>query len=255
MGHLLEDYIRDQSQFVKEISFNDHGKIRNIVTYDAQKGKFGRELKKEHEEILGLLDVLPSSEHSYAYKKGVRLLDAVQPHVGNTTFLKLDIKGYFDHIDPAILMEKLVGYSITNPGEIISFCTYKGKVPVGFITSPKLSDFYLYELDLAIEDYIRFHPGLTCSRYADDFLLSSPAQDYDEVLGLGAFIREKLMNYHLELNEEKTVKSKLGKQTSVRFLGLNIGKDKVTLSKWYILKTLNAFRRYHFARYLSLIHI
>ena len=70
MGHLLEDYIRDQSQFVKEISFNDHGKIRNIVTYDTQKGKFGRELKKEHEQILGILDVLPSSEHSYAYKKG-----------------------------------------------------------------------------------------------------------------------------------------------------------------------------------------
>lgn len=73
MGHLLEDYIRDQSQFVKEISFNDHGKIRNIVTYDTQKGKFGRELKKEHEQILGILDVLPSSEHSYAYKKGVRI--------------------------------------------------------------------------------------------------------------------------------------------------------------------------------------
>ena len=249
MGHLLEDYIRDQSQFVKEISFNDHGKIRNIVTYDTQKGKFGRVFKKEHEKILGLLDVLPSSEHSYAYKKGVRLLDAVEPHVGNVTFLKLDIKGYFDHIDPALLAEKLVGYPITNPDEIISFCTYKGKVPIGFITSPKLSDFYLYELDLAIEDYIRDHPGLTCSRYADDYLLSSPAQEFDEVLGLGAFIREELRKCHLELNEEKTVKSKLGKQTSVRFLGLNIGKDKVTLSKWYILKTLNAFKRYHIARY------
>ena len=244
-----EEYLIHPEWFVKEISFNDHGKIRNIVTYDTQKGKFGRELKKEHEKILGLLGVLPSSEHSYAYKKGVRLLDAVRPHVGNVTFLKLDIKGYFDHIDPALLGEKLAGHTITNPGEIISFCTYKGKVPVGFITSPKLSDFYLYELDLAIEDYIRDHPGLTCSRYADDFLLSSPSEDFDEVLALGDFIREELKKYHLELNEEKTEKSKLGKQTSVRFLGLNIGKSKVTLSKWYILKALNAFKRYHIARY------
>ena len=244
-----EEYLSHPEWFVKEISFNDHGKIRNIVTYDTQEGKYGRELQKEHEEILGLLEALPSSEHSYAYKKGVRLLDAVEPHVGNATFLKLDIKGYFDHIDPALLAEKLVGYTPTDPKDLLPFCTYKGKVPIGFVTSPRLSDFYLYGLDLAIEDYIRDHPGLTCSRYADDFLLSSPVQDFDEVLGLGDFIREELKKYHLQLNEEKTVKSKLGKQTSVRFLGLNIGKDKVTLSKWYILKTLNAFRRYHIARY------
>ena len=246
MESLLEQYLRDQSQFTKEISFADHGKIRNIVTYDTEPNKLGHLLKKEHERILSLLETLPTSGHSYAYKKGVRLLDAVQPHVGNVTFLKLDIKGYFDHIDPAILGEKLREYGLDNE---LSICTYKGKVPIGFLTSPRLSDFYLYELDLAIEDYIRAHPGLKCSRYADDFLLSSPSEDFDEVLALGDFIREELKKYHLELNEEKTVKSKLGKQTSVRFLGLNIGKDKVTLSKWYLLKTLNAFKRYRIAIY------
>ena len=83
MESLLEQYLRDQSQFTKEISFADHGKIRNIVTYDTEPNKLGHLLKKEHERILSLLETLPTSGHSYAYKKGVRLLDAVQPHVGN----------------------------------------------------------------------------------------------------------------------------------------------------------------------------
>ena len=239
----MEDYLSNPFLYTKKISFSDHGKARDIVTYSSDNGSI---LRKKHNEILSQLESLPSSNISYAYKKGVRVLEAIKPHLGNITFLKLDIKGYFEHIDTKLLKSKIKQYGINIE---LEYCLYDDKVPIGFITSPKLSDFYLYELDKAAEQYIDDHPGLKYSRYADDFLISSPSQDFDDVLNFGQFIKNELNKHHLELNEEKTTKAKLGKQTSVRFLGLNIGKDKITLSKWYILKTITAFKRYYFAKY------
>ena len=255
--NVLEEYLSNPSAYVKKLSFNDHGKIREIITYsDKTRVSYTTEdgrlrsynaLIDAHERVLVDLESLPSADCSFAYKKGVRLLDAVKPHLGNITFIKLDIKGYFEHIDCEILSRKIKEAGLDLPN--LKYCFFEGGLPIGFITSPKLSDFYLYELDKAAEQYISNHPGLKYSRYADDFLLSSPSEDFADVLAFADFIKNELKKYHLELNQEKTIKSKLGKQTSVRFLGLNIGKDKITLSKWYILKTLNAFKRYHIARY------
>ena len=244
---VIEDYLVNPSAFVKRISFSDRGKVRDIVTYDIkQDDNGGYLLKKEHSKILHELESLPTSKYSYAYKKGVRVLDAVKTHLGNTTFIKLDIKGFFEHVDCEILTKRIkeAGLNID-----LRYCLYEHKVPIGFVTSPKLSDFYLYDLDKAVETYIEKHPGLQYSRYADDFLLSSPSGSFNDVISLAEFIKNELNKYHLTLNEEKTIRAKLGKQTSVRFLGLNIGKDKITLSKWYILKTINAFSRYYIARY------
>ena len=240
----INEYLEKHELFASKEAFNDHGKVRVIVTYNAPRGY---ELREEHECILSHeLELLPSSRLSYAYKQGVKLLDAVKPHLGNITFMKLDIKGFFDHIDCELLSKKIKDYGIDVE---LRYCFYQGKLPIGFVTSPKLSDFYLYDLDKAVERYLKDHPGLVYSRYADDFLLSSPSEDFEDVDALGTFIQEELMKCHLELNEEKTLRASLNKQTSVRFLGLNIGKDKITLSKWYILKTLNAFKRFHIARY------
>lgn len=240
---VLEDYLVNQPAFTKKLSFKDHGKVRDIITYDE---KYGHLLKDEHSKILRELESLLSSKYSYAYKKGVRVLDAVKSHLGNTTFIKLDIKGFFEHIDCEILTKKIKGAGVEVD---LRYCFYDNKVPIGFVTSPKLSDFYLYDLDKTVEVYIEKHPGLKYSRYADDFLLSSPSDSFDDVAALADFIKNELSKYRLALNEEKTIRAKLGKQTSVRFLGLNIGKDKITLSKWYILKTINAFKRYYIARY------
>ena len=255
--NVLEEYLKNPSAYVKKLSFEHHGKIREIITYsdatriayttEDQKFRSTNALAGAHKRALEKLEALPTSDISYAYKKGVRLLDAVKPHLGNITFLKLDIKGYFEHIDCELLAKKIEAAGVDVPE--LKYCFFDNRVPIGFITSPKLSDFYLYELDKAAEQYMSNHPGLKYSRYADDFLLSSPNEDFKDVLEFGEFIKNELKKYHLELNEEKTIKAKLGKQTSVRFLGLNIGKDKITLSKWYILKTLNAFKRYHIARY------
>ena len=239
----LTDYLTNPSPFVWRLCFTDNGKVREVTTYN---GEGGRLLRKKQEELLTSFDPLPTSSLSYAYKKGKKVLDAVKPHLGHLAFVKLDIKGYFDHIDVAILREKMEAFGLTSE---LGYCFYQDHLPIGFVTSPKLSDFYLYDLDKACEEYLAKHPGLAYSRYADDFLLSSEKEDFEELGGLVALIKEELEKVKCFLNEEKTLKAVLGKQTSVRFLGLNIGKEKITLSKWYLLKTLNAFKRYKIARY------
>ena len=239
----IQDYLANPSAFTKELSFEDHGKIRHIVTYYNREGAF---LRKKHLELLDELSSLASSSNSYAYKKGVRLLDALLPHLGNITFLKLDIKHFFDSIDKEILLKKINENSLQRDN--FEYCFYNNKLPIGFVTSPKLSDFYLYEFDVEVQRYCIDH-HLVYSRYADDFLVSSSNEDFAELDAFKEYIKEKLKDYKLEINEDKTIKANLHKQTSIRFLGLNIGEDKITISKWYILKTLNAFKRYRLAIY------
>ena len=239
----IQDYLTNPSAFTKELSFEDHGKERHIVTYYNREGAF---LRKKHLELLEELSSLPSSSNSYAYKKGVRLLDALLPHLGNITFLKLDIKHFFDSIDKEILLKKINDNSLLRDN--FEYCFYNNKLPIGFVTSPRLSDFYLYEFDVEVQRYCIDH-HLVYSRYADDFLVSSSNEDFAELDAFKEYIKEKLKDYKLEINEEKTIEANLHKQTSIRFLGLNIGEDKITISKWYILKTLNAFKRYRLAIY------
>lgn len=239
----LQDYLTLPSSFVRKDRIVVHKKVREIVSYN---GSGGLLLREKHEAMLESFDVLPTSPLSYAYKKGVKLLDAVKPHLGHVAFLKLDIKGFFEHIDFDVLSEKLKAYGLESE---LAYCFHENHLPIGLVTSPKLSDFYFFGLDTACEKYVREHPSLTYSRYADDFLLSSANEDFAELDAFASFIGTELAEVKLFFNEEKRKKFLLGKQTSVRFLGLNIGKDKITVSKWYVLKTLNAFRKYRIARY------
>jgi hypothetical protein len=120
---------------------------------------------------------------------------------------------------------------------IIRVLFYKGKIPLGFITSPKVSDFYLKEVD----DKIGLIKDITYTRYADDVLFSSNTNMKDCELVFDEY-KQNLKSLNLKINEDKTIKKSFEKDgDSIKFLGINIvSKDKtnkLTISKAYLLET------------------
>ena len=110
-------------------------------------------------------------------------------------------------------------------------------LPIGFVTSPRISDFYLYNLDEEMSNI----NGITYTRYADDILISS---NQKELLKEAANkLKMALEKHGLEINNNKTVyKELIHDNDSIRFLGINLVKRNndtysFSISKRYLIET------------------
>lgn len=231
-------------------------KKRHIVAYSDNYS--GRQLRSLHENILdSFLNMLPSSDFSYAYKKNRNTLMCLKAHEGNSYFVKLDIHKYFESISMSKMSCKIsefiqmrystlfnkITYFNRVKSKIFSdslyivrrlFCDYK--LPIGFVTSPKISDFYLYNLD---EDMSSIK-GVRYTRYADDILISS---NNKKKLNESIYHLKCLLDKEgLELNTKKTrfgTICNIG--DSFKFLGINLvkrdGHYEYTVSHRYLIET------------------
>jgi RNA-directed DNA polymerase len=136
-----------------------------------------------------------------------------------------DIKGFFDHVDHARLLE-LLGLRIADPRLLRLITRFlkagvmiEGRreeteegVPQGSVLSPLLANVYLhYVLDrwFARDVQPRLGGAACLVRYADDFIVGfereRDAQRFQEVL------RKRLAKYSLQLAEEKTKLVRFGR--------------------------------------------
>lgn len=237
------------------------GKKRNIVAYKDNYS--GKELKYLHKEILNsFLFVLPSSDASFAYKEKTNAKMCLEAHKGNTYFIKYDINKYFESISIFRVIKKISNYIISqfhkrfnkityfykiknriekDVVELIYLLFYKYKLPIGFMPSPKISDFYLYDLD----EEMKKIDGVIYTRYADDILLSSNSK---ESLSIAKEKLNSLLKQEgLSINNKKVrVGSLINNNDSFRFLGINLVKRdsnsfEVTISKRYLTETSKMF--------------
>lgn len=219
---------------------------------------FGRQLQYIHNEILNsFLKYLPTSPHSYAYKEGLNTLKCIEKHRGNMFFAKYDIHKYFDSILFSALKQKLVKFikyqckkklkNVFSNGmrntisqdvaRIIKPLFINYQLPIGFVCSPKISDFYLYELDEKMGGI----KNVTYTRYADDILLSS--NDSNSLEKAEIILQLLIKKEKLILNYFKTRKRALIQSgDSFKFLGINIvkrnsNKFELTIGKRYLNQT------------------
>ncbi len=228
-------------------------KNRKVITYSES--DMGSLMRLAHELIVAFLEgETRSSAHSYAYKKGLSIRECVSPHVGSDFFLKLDIRKFFNNIDTTMLSKKVVSNilgDIDQSSKMIDIferqitrmtksCSYVNKIPIGFVPSPKLSDIYLYEFDIATYNECQ-RRGLVFSRYADDMLISS--QNEFDIEAVKLFVSERLNVVNLELNEKKSISKSLQNiGDSIQFIGLNIVKKEfsnvLTIGNSYVDSTV-----------------
>ncbi len=176
--------------------------------------------------------------HSFIKEKST--LTAVSAHSENKYFFLTDIESFYQNIKKSdvknILQRDKHLIPIMDIGDYIDFITdittYDDSIPVGFPTSPELSNAFLYEFDCVLKDYCETK-SLKYTRYADDIIISG--KTFDELSSLKEIVQSMLIEYassSLKLNESKTHITSLGNK--VKILGLVIlPNGQVTIDKKY----------------------
>lgn len=258
---LIYIYKKDPSYFVKNFNLIIHNKIRNIKTYKDNKN--GKDLKNLHIKLNEFLkEMLPTSSGSFAYKENCNTLKCLKQHFNSNYFLKMDVKSFFESMSLEVLVnlfKKYLNNTINNFYQnykirlyrrfimkeyriIFSAMQMNRRFPIGFVTSPLISDFYLYSFDcyFLLSKY-------KYTRYADDIMFSSNEKiNQDELIN---DVSNKLSEYKLNLNMDKLKKYSLKKVgDTVKFLGIIICKKEcenvITISNKYIIETSKILEKY-----------
>lgn len=208
----LEDFAREirlSEAFIKYLAFRGEYLYR---TYEIPKRSSGvrliaqpsRDLKAVQGWILrNILDRLASSEHSKGFERGGSVLENASAHVGASYILSMDLEDFFPSVTGRQVFGIFasIGYSRAIGHILANLCLYKGRLPQGAPTSPKLANLVCARLDARINGYAG-PKGIVFTRYADDITLS--AQTSEKVSRAKNFLPTIISGEGFRVNKEKT---------------------------------------------------
>ena len=235
------------------MSYVINKRLRKVYKY--KDNYLGRKLRFAHERIVNMLNmILPSNELSFAYKSGQNTLKCFKQHEHSSNFLKLDIHHFFESIKYRRFVElfyRQIAINLKNNGlkpfelfgkedfkKYIKALFYDGHIPLGFVSSPKVSDYYLKSVD----DWAQKHKKVRYSRYADDVLFSTNDLDFSFSYVKSAFIR-RIKEKGLTINDSKVMYKKLiNNGDCIKFLGICLVKkndaNEIRISKHYLKEVI-----------------
>jgi len=176
----------------------------------------------------------------HSFIKGKSTLTAVQAHSQNKYFFITDICDFYPNVkstDVAHILNRdknLISISDIEDyiGLIVNMTSLAGGLPVGFPTSPQLSNAFLFEFDRELKKYCIDH-DLVYTRYVDDIIISSKA--FEKLSELTVLIQNLLKQFasiNLLLNKQKTHITHFNNK--VKILGLVIlPNGRVTIDAKY----------------------
>ncbi|MBW3845102.1 retron St85 family RNA-directed DNA polymerase [Aeromonas hydrophila] len=180
-----------------------------------------RDLKAVQAWILrNILDELSCSPYSKGFESGMSILDNAKPHIGSQYVLSIDLQDFF----PSVAANKVygvfssVGYNKEMCVLLTNLCVFKGGLPQGAPTSPKLANLVCSKLDTRIQGYAG-PKGITYTRYADDITLSSNSAL--KIQKAKAFLGTIISNEGFKINKSKTTISGVKKQKKITGLVLS----------------------------------
>ena len=129
-------------------------KLRKIVSYRSETC----DLKNTHKKINDFLErYFCPSIFTKGYVRNQSIFDNAYAHMYNDFFITLDIKNFFQQICLTQLYKKLYheinlvdskAISLQECKRIVDLCSISTRgIPLGFVTSPILSNIYLKEFD------------------------------------------------------------------------------------------------------------
>jgi len=185
-------------------------------------------LKDFHAFLNGfVLEHLPvDTSVSFAYRKGATLIQAVEPHANSRAFFQTDLERFFDSITTPLVRKVLIE-SATPVADlhdhlehILGLLTIDGKLPIGYSTSPIVSNACLLSFDRRMAQFSQDR-GWIYTRYADDIMLST--QERANLSDAEAVIEDCLaseLGDQFNLNPAKSKLTTVGRK--VKLLGLVI---------------------------------
>jgi RNA-directed DNA polymerase len=174
---------RDFSDFMQEVSEDDFERAH------FRQGTKQRALINPSERLrayhnflrLFLVDFLPVHEEAvFSYRKGISARAAVEQHSLSRHFFVTDIESFFPSITRDIVRKTITSAMAEIPiadlsdhlEHVLDLLCVDDALPIGFSTSPGLSNAALYPFDVAFRARCR-ELGAIYTRYADDIILSS----------------------------------------------------------------------------------
>ena len=230
--HLLFD-----AMYHGKYEFGDflHGDV--TANYDSIPIKKGRRIYRPNKKLKAyhvflnkfLCEYLDlNSRVVYSYRKGINPHQAVSAHALSRAFFQTDIVNFFGNIDRHMVRSTIIDRGVRIPiadlqahlERILDLTTIDGSLPVGFSTSPLISNACLTGFDDNLEEHCRI-TGLKYTRYADDIVIS--AQSREALKDIGSFVSELLVRHFegkLQLNPSKSKLTTVGRK--IKVLGMSI---------------------------------
>ncbi len=203
----FEDFCRTVSDDDIERSFIQQGDKRRELVKPSDR------LRAYHHFLrLFLVDFLPVQEEVvFSYRRGMSARDAVARHAGSRHFFVTDIESFFPSLTRAMVRQTIASAQERIPiadlpdhlEHVLDLLCVDDALPVGFSTSPGLSNAALYPFDVAFYDRC-VELGIVYTRYADDVVLSA----HDRAL---VATGEQELNVHLDRAFEGTFRLHRGK--------------------------------------------
>lgn len=199
-----------------------------------------KKLKTYHSFInLFILEKLPvNTSVVYSYRKGVNVYDAVSKHALSKHFFQTDISRFFPSIKVELVRNTLLKNHDCTPisdlsvhiDRIIELVMVDGGLPVGFSTSPLISNVCLFDFDNIVQEYCVAH-NIIYTRYSDDLIFSS--KEREGLIDIPKFLQNvmlKIFNGSIFLNVSKTKFTHAG--SKIKLLGMVIlPNGKVSVDK------------------------
>ena len=190
--------------------------------------KPSKQLKEFHSFLGGfLIEHLPVNQVvSFAYRKGASLLQAVEPHAHSRAFYQADLERFFESITSDLVRSVLVRADspVADLAEhmhhILGLLTIDGTLPIGYSTSPTLSNACLLGFDERLAAISKERQWVY-TRYADDIIISGADR---RSIGDASDVIEDCLSVSLgdgfRLNPSKSKLTTIGRK--VKILGLVI---------------------------------
>lgn len=253
---VANSYIENHDIFIEQYKIKKNNKTRKIIKYrDSIEGKSLRIL---HDKIAKrILENYMFTNVSYAYRKGFSILDCVNMHKYSCSFFIMDISKFFNSIHYGLLYKVLKNETKNKFASnrefqvLIKSLMHNNQIPLGYTTSPLISDIYLHGFDnKVLKSITNIDANIIYTRYADDMIFSSSNNLNDNTRDLiMKIVIDELNLMDLEINIDKVRFNKLEDVGQhVKILGLNVVKHSdgniITVGKKYIYDTAKMYLEY-----------
>ena len=153
-----------------------NGKIRTIQAPDEELKKIQRLIN------FRLLAGLKTHQCCCGFEQEKSIVHNALPHLGKRVVIKIDIKDYFASCKSSRVKQyfKKIGWNNEVAEFLTGITTYKGALPQGAPTSPRLSNLINYRLDARLAGIANKY-NASYTRYADDITFSL-MEDHDEAI-------------------------------------------------------------------------
>jgi len=150
-----------------------------------------------------------------AYERGRSIVTNARAHQGQAVVLRFDLVDFFPSTGAGRLRRyfRRIGFNRPATDLLLRWCTYRGGLPQGAPTSPRLSNLVNYRLDARLSGMATAWGGVY-TRYADDITVSFAEDDRRKVTAMQRFVRRVVEQegYRLHRRKKQSVRRRHQRQ-------------------------------------------